>query len=101
IGEPGEGSAGEIDGRDDDLTAERDGFIEIGPDVVDLHIEDRVVERFVAERGDVARDAAAGARIYRGGGAVLHVPAEQAREELRRLRAITAADLKMNDGLSH
>src|SRR4030095_569305 len=101
VGEPGEFTSGNGDRLHQHFAAERSGLVEIGLQVVYLHIDRDVIMRFVPERGDVTVDAF-GAGVDVGGGAGLcYVPVEQLAVKRLCFGGVTATDLEMHDRFSH
>src|SRR5260370_1074178 len=82
------------------LSTQAHGFRQRRRDVIDHDVEDRVVVGLVAERVDMSTDVIAGtnARCIL---LWLHLPLEQLRVEISRLRAIATSNLEIAELISH
>jgi len=85
--------------RQEFLTAERRRFVEIILYVIHVNVNHNEILRFVAERRDVAIDAAARSGVDHGRRReFLRVPVEELGEKLRAARLVPAADFEVNNG---
>src|SRR5690242_13256018 len=98
---PGKRACGDVYWTNERLGAQRFCFFQIASDVIHADVENRVVLRFVAERGDVAVDAARfpGDHGRRTHG--LDFPVEKLFVELLRFGDVSAADFEMYNGMWH
>ncbi len=101
IGKPSEGRAtGKGHWPDQLFSTQGHGFRQRRRHVIDHDVEDRVVVRLVAERVDMSTDVIAGTNARRIR-LWLHLPLEQLRVEISRLRAIATSNLEIADLISH
>src|SRR5262249_23275732 len=102
VANPREAAHRNIDFGDPRFAAERLRLRDAFFNAIDEHVEDRVVERLVAERAEVALNTFLRPGLDHGRGTHgLRFPAKERGVELGGLRGIAGADFEVDDGIWH